>query len=340
MVLLTVFIFVLVAGLVAEKIAPALGLLAYPDQHRRHKEPTPIVGGISIVIGLLLTDALFDLQLNTLLPAIALIFVVGVIDDRFKLPSGVRFIAQAISVWLLIEGSGVVLNSLGAIQFEESVMLGNWAVPMTIFAGIGVINAINMSDGMDGLLGSLVCLILLAIILLASPTEPWVLAVIAAVCAFLCLNLRIGRTQARVFLGDAGSTLLGLLICYLLVKHSQGSDRAFAPVTALWLMALPLIDAVAVLLVRPLRGSSPFSADRIHYHHLLQNQGFSVSQSLLIVMLLQALAIGLGVGMLYAQIAEYIQLWFFLAIFLSYICCLWIVTKHASDTNTVDPSAK
>ena len=111
--------------------------------------------------------------------------------------------------------------------------------------------------------------------------------------------------------------------------HSQ-TDAGIAPVTALWLMALPLIDAVAVLIVRPLRGKSPFSADRIHYHHQLLDRGFSVNQTLILALVMQLGFIAVGYVFHNNGIAEFIQLRIFLLIFVAYLIRLFWFTGRAA----------
>lgn len=324
---LLIFIIVLSSTLLLVRIARRVDLLAYPGEHRLHTEPTPLVGGIGIALGL---GAMYLLQadvLPALLPAIVLIVLTGVLDDRFKLPSWSRFLAQAIALWLMVRTTGVELHSLGGVWPQRNVDLGEWSLAMTIFAGIGVINAFNMSDGMDGLAGCLAALALLVIIALAPANDVLAVTSLVALSAFLLLNLRIARQRALVFLGDAGSMLIGLLLCFLLIKYSQGEAAVFAPVTALWIVALPLFDAVGVLLIRPLRGGSPFSADRAHYHHLLLRRGLSVNQALSLLCIAQSALILAGLAMARLGVAEWLQLLAFLLLFSFYLVYLWGETQ-------------
>ena len=324
-----VFIFVLVAGLahILSRLASRVGLLAFPGDHREHRQPTPMVGGIAIFFGLVLGMLVIDQTHLGLLPSLLLLCIVGALDDRFKLPSWFRLVAQAIAAYLMILLSGVHLISLGQLWPGSEMLLGRWSTGLTIFATIGVINAINMSDGLDGLAGSLVVLVLATIYWLNPPQGDFVLVTIAAIAGFLFWNLRVFRDGAKVFMGDAGSTVLGLVIAYLLIRLSQNPDQIILPVTALWLLALPLFDTVAVLLVRPLRGKSPFAADRIHYHHLLHDRGMGVNSTLLSALFLQAGLIIVGMVMLRSGVAEAAQLLGFLFCFLLYVLVLICSTR-------------
>lgn len=325
--LITVFLATSLTNYVFIRLAPAMKLLAMPGAHRRHHSPTPLVGGIAIYVGILVGFVVIDSSFHGFLPCLFLMCLVGVLDDRFTLPSWSRFLAQGLAAFLMTKLTGVQLESLGFLFSDQSeILLGSWSTPITIFATIGVINAVNMSDGMDGLGGGLVLLILVSLVILGSPSMGLVLITIVSVLGFLIWNVRLLGKQARAFMGDAGSTMLGLLLAYLLIEVTQGG-QGVAPVTALWLMALPLMDAVAVLIARPLNGKSPFSADRSHYHHLLLQRGMSVNLALIAVLSSQALFIAAGLTMWTLQVAQHWQIKGFLALFAIYLVFLIVSTK-------------
>lgn len=322
-----VFFTSLFSAMLLANSAQRLKLLAVPGEHRLHSQATPMVGGlamcVAVVIGILLAA---PAHAPLLLPLV-FICLVGALDDRYKLPSWLRFIAQAIAASAMVYFSGSELLSLGALKPGQEVVLGHWSVPMTVFATIGVINAINMSDGIDGLAGSLVVLILIALLFITGTNSNLILIIAFAVAGFLFWNLRIFRSSAKMFMGDAGSTMLGLLLAYLLIECSQ-IKQGIKPVTALWLTAIPLIDAVAVLIVRPLRGKSPFAADRIHYHHQLLDRSVSNNHTLLIALGMQVVFVIIGVLALNMNIAEHLQLRAFLSVFgLYFLSLLWFTRK-------------
>lgn len=326
--LLAVFFCVVVLTYFLSLFAPRFELLAFPGEHRRHHRPTPMVGGISIFIGILFGLVVIDNSHQNILPSMLLLCAVGVLDDRFKLTSWVRIICQGVAAYMMIELTGVRLLSLGSLFSSEVIHLGTWSTPLTIFATIGVINAINMSDGLDGLAGLLTTLILTSILFISPELYNFSSISIAAIFGFLFWNLRIFRDRASVFMGDAGSTILGLIIAYLLIASSQEPFSYIQPVTALWLMALPLFDAVAVLLVRPVQGKSPFSADRIHYHHLIQNRGVNVNNTLLLALAVQCLLMLIGLWMLEYSVSDSNQLLAFLFCFVLYLAVVIVETKQ------------
>lgn len=329
MIFILVFVVSLIAAYLLICAAKPLALIAYPGEHRQHNQATPLVGGIAIFIGLLIgIISVADDAIN-LLPSLVILCLVGAIDDRFKLPSWSRFIVQALAVLLMIELTGVQLTNLGSLIADHDILLNNWSMPLTVFATIGVINAVNMSDGMDGLVGSLLILILLALALSSNNSHTLIIVSIASIAGFLVWNLRLFRARARIFMGDAGSTMLGLLMAYLLIKLTQQPYQAMPPVTALWFLALPLCDTVAVLLLRPLKGRSPFTADRIHYHHLLKAGGLSVNQTLLCILLIQGAFIAAGFAMQTTNIADNVQFFAFLVCFAIYFLMLAFVTRNS-----------
>lgn len=302
--------------------AHRLKFLAMPDKHRHHQIPTPMVGGIAMGFGLLIGCVLIDSSYQVLMPSLLMLCVVGALDDRYGLPSWLRFLVQTIAGYLMIKLTGVELTSLGFLVSDNEFLLGNWSVPLTLFAVIGVINAVNMSDGLDGLAGSMVLLVILSLLTLGSQDKALLLISASTIIGFLVLNIRIGRAHAKVFMGDAGSTMLGLLLAYLLIKASQSSDLVVTvtidPVTALWLLALPLIDAVGVLMVRPIKGRSPFSADRIHYHHQMLDRGLSVNGTLATALALQLIFIALGIVLAAVNMNQALQFYSFLGLFCAY----------------------
>ena len=330
--LFVVFIVTLISCYCFMRIAEPLGLIAYPGEHRQHDGATPLVGGIAIFIGLVCGVMVLANDATSLLPSLLLLCLAGVIDDRFKLPSWSRFVVQALAVLLMIEYTGVQLTSLGFLVSTNELALNTWSVPLTVFACIGVINAVNMSDGMDGLAGSLLLLVLIALALKTDSHHELILVTGVSIIGFLVWNLRLFRSNAAVFMGDAGSTMLGLVMAFLLISATQSITPAaqseLRPVSALWLLALPLFDAVSVLLLRPLRGQSPFSADRIHYHHLFERLGWSVNGRLLCILFAQSTFIFIGYSIHHYGVAESYQFCAFLICFLMYFFILSALTKN------------
>ena len=302
------------------------------SNHKLHDTVTPFVGGVGVLAALCVAIFfLIGIDSDSFNKYAALgiisitIFIIGFADDALTLNYKSRFFIQILSVIIMILFGGVALSDFGGILFSESLQTYHAVIPITIFAVIGVINSLNMIDGVDGLSGSIsfVTLLLIGTVAFIADDQHNLMlttALIGGVLGFLYFNLRYRKQRyARVFLGDNGSMLLGLLLAWLLVDLSQGSNRAMTPVTALWLFSVPLMDTVTVMLRRVWLGKSPFTPDRYHLHHLMQRAGFSVSEIVFIIVLLHTLLGIIGLMGLYLGISETTMFICFLLFFLGYI---------------------
>jgi len=307
--------------------AISIGLVDIPNHRKKHNGNIPIVGGISIfiaiVIGLLTAQIDLNLQKNLLL-AMLIVVGVGVLDDHQDLSTKSRVLFHIIAALVIVSTDGVELSSLGWIFGFSEFKLYTWSIFITIFAVIGAMNAINMSDGIDGLSGSLSLIVLLLISYFAyigGQSDYLMIALLLcfALVPFLLFNLGIFGESRKVFMGDAGTTLLGLVIAVLLIALSQGDDAAFRPITALWLLAIPLIDTFTIMLRRLSKGKSPFKADREHLHHFFVRSGISDRKALLIIVLLSFSVGLLGSWMEINNVAEWKMFALFLLIFILYL---------------------
>jgi UDP-GlcNAc:undecaprenyl-phosphate GlcNAc-1-phosphate transferase len=318
-----------VATIVCVKpLAVYVGLVDKPGGHKAHDNHVPLVGGVAIFVSLslawFLAPRLGLSSINSVFAAAGgLLFMVGLVDDRRPLSVRLRFAVQIIAASLLIY-SNVVIVDLGYLLGDTPFALHWLAVPVTIIATVGAINALNMIDGMDGLAGSVswVSFMLLTIVAFSSSNLLQILillCVLGGLSGFLAFNMPLpGRARAHIFMGDAGSTLLGFLLANSLIVLSQGEYRAMAPVTAVWIFAVPLLDTLGVMLRRVWLGKSPFSADRGHIHHLLLDAGFRVRHAVLLIALLQTVLGGVGLFIDYVNAPELLSLALFGVLFCGY----------------------
>ena len=310
-----------------------IGLVDKPSERKIHDNHTPLIGGIAIFTGFVLTCLTLDLPLGSLRTFFAASFIlvfVGVLDDFHELSARARFGAQIIAATMMSVWGGVMLTDMGALTWDGSLFtLGVMALPITVFATVGVINALNMCDGMDGLSGSLVLVVLIGLGVVAwqaGDTNNLALLLLLAcsVAGFLAFNIRVGKKRASVFLGDAGSMFLGFALAWFVISFSQGAERSMTPVTALWFLLVPLFDTVGIMLRRIVLKKSPFAADREHMHHVLLAAGFSVNQTLAIMVSIALLAMGFGLYALQAGFSEMNQFMVFLGIFAVYFVGLML----------------
>ena len=304
MVFLQATIVAILAIAVLRPLARYMGLMDQPDERKQHVRATPLVGGPAIFLALVivLVPRAPLAAWEPLFWGSLLLLVTGMVDDMRRIGSTIRLVIQGVAVLLICVGGGAVISSLGHLwPSGQEVHLGFLAAYFTIFCGIGLVNAVNMADGLDGLSASLSLVAFAALgfaAAVAGRHEELVLigAVSGALVGFLVFNYRLpGRKQALVFLGDSGSYLVGLVLFYVVVRLSQGPQAAIAPVTALWICAIPLLDTVAIMLRRMRKGRSPFVADREHLHHVFLLAGFTVRETVAIMAGLASLGAALGV---------------------------------------------
>lgn len=311
----------------ARRVAPAAGLIDSPTARKSHEGNIPLVGGIaifgSLFVGILLGDLFVDHW--PFLAAASLLVTVGVWDDVSGVSPPVRLTVQSLAILIIATFGGVYLADLGNILPGVGVFSLGWmAIPVTVFAGVGAINAFNLSDGVDGVCGTLALVALAGLGVaagMAGKTSELLLiaTLIGGVVGFLIFNVRVPqRRQASVFLGDAGSYLLGLCVVYLAIRLSQGPGRAIEPVTALWFCMLPLLDTIGVLLRRVRRGHSPFNPDREHIHHVLLLAKFSVQATWIGLALVAVLGAAFGLLGIVAGIPDSVMFAGFLTISVLY----------------------
>jgi len=315
-------------------LAVRLGLVDKPGGHKTHQGLIPVIGGLAMFAGIIASLAFFNLPLQQLGPILfagLLVLAVGTIDDKFFLSSLVRFVTQIGAALIIVTGDKALLIDLGHLVSTDTLYLGSWAIPLTVFATVGVINAVNMTDGLDGLAGGLCIVTLSAITILISmntlAANYFIIPIIfiSVLSAFLMFNLRTPwLKRAKIFMGNGGSMLLGVLLAWLLIKFSQGTARSFDPTIALWIFAIPLLDTVTIMLRRLLKGKSPFAPDREHLHHLFLKLGFSVGQSVAWVLGIASILTIVGILSFYFKIPEHIMFFSFLTMFIFYF---WSMDK-------------
>jgi len=258
---------------------------------------------------------------------------VGIYDDRHELTARLRFMAQTVTAAIMVWMGGLTVFNLGyLLQADTPTTLGLMAVPFTLFAAVGGINAMNLCDGLDGLASGL-ALIGLGTLAIAAGTAGTsvdfhtLLILIGAILAFFLMNFRFPwRTQgACVFMGDAGSTFIGFAFAWFFVRLSQSDTPAISPVMALWVFAIPLMDTVSVMTRRILRGRSPFAPDREHLHHILLLAGFGVMETTLIILGLSLVMAVIGYGGYCYAVPEHYLFYTFIILFMGY----FMMTLHA-----------
>ncbi|HCG6789358.1 TPA: UDP-N-acetylglucosamine--undecaprenyl-phosphate N-acetylglucosaminephosphotransferase [Vibrio parahaemolyticus] len=321
------------------KVAKRIGLVDKPNSRKLHDGVIPLVGGISIclVLAQYLTFRPETIEHSWLyLLCIAVLTLVGAIDDKIDLSFKIRMGVQATLSIIMMKVAGIELHSLGNMFGIGEISLGWSGTLVTILAVIGAINAFNMVDGIDGLLGGLSIITFGALAFLLqvdSQHGPAYLCIviIVAMLPYIFMNLGVLGRERKVFMGDAGSMMIGFTVIWLLLGVSQTEGTPLMrPVTALWLIAVPLMDMAAIMIRRIRRGDSPFKPDREHLHHIFQRLGLGPRQTLVTICLISAMYASFGIYGEATNIPEVTMLMLFIACFIVYsvvLAYIWKITR-------------
>lgn len=311
-----------------DPLARRIGWLDNPDARKQHGMAIPLTGGVAMLAGILLALYIsnrFESHLPFLLALIALCLV-GLVDDLLHISARCRLALQVAMALLLCWHADFYATHLGNLFGYGPVIVSPLVgTVLVVICIIGAINAINMIDGVDGMAGGLLVITLLWLaLLMARAGESIVLpmTVASAIAGYLLFNMRGPlRPRAVVFMGDAGSTMLGFAIAWLLIRFSRyGTNdlQAMPPIVALWLVAVPVLDTVSLMLKRGMRGQSPFMADRDHIHHILMRAGLNDRQVAVVVILIGFVIGGIGVFGWLLGVPEFVLLYGFLLMFAVY----------------------
>ncbi|PMN70194.1 undecaprenyl-phosphate alpha-N-acetylglucosaminyl 1-phosphate transferase, partial [Vibrio breoganii] len=241
-------------------------------------------------------------------------------------------------VYVVIHYTGLKLTHFGNV-----LGLGIWNIPpyldvlVTVFAVVGAINAFNMVDGIDGLLGTLTMVVFtsFSIIFFVHDYLHFAyhcLMLVVILTPFVLLNLECFGKSRKVFIGDAGSMLIGFAVIWVLIGSTQlgGDHSLMRPVTALWLIGVPLIDMVTVMVRRMQKGYSPFGPDREHAHHIMLRIGLSPRESLVLICMIQVAYASVGLLGEYFLIPEYVMFYTILGCFSFHTFCMMYAFKLAN----------
>lgn len=280
------------------RFALAKGILDLPAERKIHAEPIARMGGLAIVASFMavtLAVVPYSRQLSALLGGIAILAVVGIIDDVRGLKPGIKFFWQVVAAGVALAGGiGItaITNPLGgAIDLQWGrfpVDLFGWQFHIAPIANlisilwmVGMVNVINFLDGLDGLACGVSTITALVMFVLALQVNQPIVALLAIITAGSALGfLPFNFFPARIFMGDTGAYFLGLIIAMLAIY--SGGKLA----TALLVVGFTIIDSLWAVVRRLRRGNHPFQADREHLHHLLLEVGLSQRMAVLLLYLL------------------------------------------------------
>jgi UDP-GlcNAc:undecaprenyl-phosphate/decaprenyl-phosphate GlcNAc-1-phosphate transferase len=310
------------------RVAAKWRIVDHPGERKVHAVPIPRIGGVAMAIGVL-AAALIVVPLEApdryFLIAAGVVALFGGLDDRFDLDYRIKLLGQLLAAGIVIVGGDIQIH---ALTLDDRVMLPEWvSIPLTLFFLVGITNAINLADGLDGLAGGTTFLSLCALAMLAYSGGQVSSAALALTFAGAVLGfLRFNTFPASVFMGDAGSQLLGFAVGVLSLRATQSGNSAVSAATPILLLALPILDTLSVMVQRMSEGRSPFSADKNHIHHKLLSFGFDHHEAVMVIYAIQADLFLIAYWMRYESdlaILGVVTVFFFCSILL-----LQIATRH------------
>lgn len=289
------------------RIARLTGIVDNPNARKLQKEPVPILGGVVVYFGICLSVAcVYSIRdcssLFMVFSAMMLMLYTGTMDDILDLRPATRFLMQILAVGLLVFSGDYGLDNLqgmwGVYALPQSV-----AVPLTIFAGVGIINALNLIDGVDGLSTGfciMACACFGVVFYLGGVNQPAMILAMATIGSLIPFFLHnVFGKKSKMFIGDGGTLLMGLVMSVFVMKiiQSEGvthllSDNGYSSIAfTLAVLSLPVFDTLRVMSARILKRQTPFNPDKTHLHHLFIELGYSHIMTTILILSLNAFII-------------------------------------------------
>ena len=297
------FVAVVTTIIVFKKMALSKGFIDNPDERKVHKGLIPPIGGLAIFIPFLVLLAFFQgkdaLSIWQFYAAASILLVIGFLDDAMHVNAKLKFLIHFVAATLVVLGGANLVNMGNLFGYHVSDF-GVFAPIFSICCVVYLINAVNMIDGIDGLSGGLSLVatgfLMLGCVLSGMVVPDGLHLLAGGLCAFLIFNMRYPfHIRASVFIGDAGSMTLGLVLAWYAMTLSQWPYEVFAPISIAWILAVPIWDAFGLFSARIREGRHPFEADRRHLHHHFLEAGFTAGQATPLILAYAAILSAIGI---------------------------------------------
>lgn len=287
------FIFTFASTPLVRRLAFKIGAIDVPkDKRRVHKKPTPRIGGIAMVFGFAVAALCFSepsRQMLGTMCGLAVIFVMGIIDDCKELSAKLKFVVQIVAALIVIYAGDIKIDIFTNPNFlnpsSPYLILPEWmSVTVTVLWIVFITNAVNFIDGLDGLAAGVSAIMSVSLVFIAVRVGEYQIAVMGIALMGSCFGfLPFNFNPAKIFMGDTGSTFLGFMLATLSIQGVFKSYAVISFAVPLLILGLPLFDASFAMIRRILSGKSPMVADRGHLHHRLIDMGFSQKQTVFIL---------------------------------------------------------
>lgn len=304
-------------------------LMDVPGARSSHVRKVPRLGGVAIYFAVVVVSSIFAFemlhQIVFFSSALVLLFFIGLMDDLLVVAPRKKLVAQVVSALMIVVGSNVRIHSFfGLFGIYDLPYLVS--IAFTTFIIVLIINSYNLIDGIDGLASGVGILISLCFVFIFFRLFDYsmgflAIAILGSLLAFLYFNL---SSQYKIFMGDTGSMVVGYLIAFMAIKFIDLSSMPYvmiksAPVVAIAILIVPIIDTLSVIIIRLMKRKSPLSADQNHIHHRVLRLGFSHVQTTVIICFSNILLIGFAYLIRHVNISLMLILLVCAALLLSYL---------------------
>ena len=288
------------------RIALLKNIVDNPDARKLQRTPVPVLGGVAVFFGIVIGIGSVESAVNSsglliVIMAMMAMLYTGTMDDILNLSPALRFLIEILVVLLLIHAGGYCIDDFHGLWGIGRIP--RWiAVPLTVVASVGIINAINLIDGVNGLSSGfciLACMMFGTLFYLSGDMKMTLLAVVSvgALIPFFFHNV-FGKTS-KMFIGDGGTLVMGIIMSIFVIEVLRtdslsaayvGPNVGLVPFT-LAVLSVPVFDTLRVMSTRILKGTSPFHPDKTHLHHLFIELGASHTATTIAILSLDMLIV-------------------------------------------------
>lgn len=279
-----------------------------PNARKLQRVPVPVMGGLTVYIGYFVASTVAflltkDVRIVKVMAVLTVMGSVGIWDDIKDITPALRFAVEVLVVWAIMILFDVEINDFHGLWGIRRIP-AQFSIPLSLIAGVGIINAVNLIDGVDGLcssFGMMTCLVFAYIFHHVGDTTMFFIAmiVIGGLLPFFFHNV-FGQSS-KMFLGDGGSLMLGTLLTLFTFNTLSADSPCFAigysglslVALTLAILSIPVFDTLKVMIYRVARGKSPFLPDKTHLHHLFIELGFSHLATSFIMVFMNLTIVGL-----------------------------------------------
>lgn len=271
------------------RIAIIKNLVDNPDARKLQRNPTPVMGGLAVFFGLVLglccSQIIYTNYIFIYVAAMMIMLYVGTLDDILTLSPRMRFLIEIAVIAILIAVTDTSINNFWGLWNLYEIP-GYIAIPLTIFATVGIINGINLIDGVNGLSTGfcIMASLLFSVLFYYSNNDTMLIIALSATGAIIPFFMHnVFGNETRMFIGDGGALVMGIIMSiFTMDTLSTESDSARFALEGFGLipfclavLSIPVFDTLRVMSSRIIQGVSPFHADKTHLHHLFIDLGFS-----------------------------------------------------------------